>query len=82
MLIDGCQGLWPAPGHAAVTSPPSLPYPAQSREELFLRALCLCHTVQIKEADQVDGLVAHPERKYTYISSSPDEIALVKGAEK
>uniref|UniRef100_A0A8C0VWU8 Phospholipid-transporting ATPase n=1 Tax=Cyanistes caeruleus TaxID=156563 RepID=A0A8C0VWU8_CYACU len=59
----------------------SLP-PAQSREELFLRALCLCHTVQIKEADQVDGLMAHPERKYTYISSSPDEIALVKGAEK
>uniref|UniRef100_A0A8C0VV56 Phospholipid-transporting ATPase n=1 Tax=Cyanistes caeruleus TaxID=156563 RepID=A0A8C0VV56_CYACU len=52
------------------------------REELFLRALCLCHTVQIKEADQVDGLMAHPERKYTYISSSPDEIALVKGAEK
>ncbi|XP_030304694.1 phospholipid-transporting ATPase IG isoform X6 [Calypte anna] len=54
----------------------------KSREELFLRALCLCHTVQIKEADQVDGLIGHPERKYTYISSSPDEIALVKGAEK
>uniref|UniRef100_A0A8C8AB40 Phospholipid-transporting ATPase n=1 Tax=Otus sunia TaxID=257818 RepID=A0A8C8AB40_9STRI len=52
------------------------------REELFLRALCLCHTVQIKEADQVDGLIGHPERKDTYISSSPDEIALVKGAEK
>ncbi|NWH96170.1 AT11C ATPase, partial [Aegithalos caudatus] len=34
------------------------------------------------EADQVDGLMAHPERKYTYVSSSPDEIALVKGAEK
>ncbi|KAM6061531.1 phospholipid-transporting ATPase IG isoform 3-T3 [Chlamydotis macqueenii] len=54
----------------------------KSREELFLRALCLCHTVQIKEADQVDGLIRHPEHKYTYISSSPDEIALVKGAEK
>uniref|UniRef100_A0A8D2PXZ9 Phospholipid-transporting ATPase n=1 Tax=Zosterops lateralis melanops TaxID=1220523 RepID=A0A8D2PXZ9_ZOSLA len=54
-------------------------WPGVSREELFLRALCLCHTVQIKEADQVDGLMAHPERKYTYISSSPDEIALVKG---
>ncbi|NXS75202.1 AT11C ATPase, partial [Pandion haliaetus] len=54
----------------------------KSREELFLRALCLCHTVQIKEADQVDGVIGHPERKYTYISSSPDEIALVKGAEK
>uniref|UniRef100_A0A8C3V0G5 Phospholipid-transporting ATPase n=1 Tax=Catharus ustulatus TaxID=91951 RepID=A0A8C3V0G5_CATUS len=60
----------------------ALPPCCQSREELFLRALCLCHTVQIKEADQVDGLVAHPERKCTYISSSPDEIALVKGAEK
>ncbi|NXH10677.1 AT11C ATPase, partial [Bucco capensis] len=54
----------------------------KSREELFLRALCLCHTVQIKEADQVDGLIAQPQRKYSYISSSPDEIALVKGAEK
>ncbi|KAF1400021.1 Phospholipid-transporting ATPase IG, partial [Spheniscus humboldti] len=54
----------------------------KSREELFLRALCLCHTVQIKEADQVDGLIGHPECKCTYISSSPDEIALVKGAEK
>ncbi|NWI62832.1 AT11A ATPase, partial [Todus mexicanus] len=56
----------------------------KSREELFLRALCLCHTVQIqiKEADQVDGLIGRPERKYSYVSSSPDEIALVKGAEK
>ncbi|NXI74961.1 AT11C ATPase, partial [Anseranas semipalmata] len=54
----------------------------KSREELFLRALCLCHTVQIKEADQVDGLIGHLECKHTYISSSPDEIALVKGAEK
>uniref|UniRef100_A0A8C5X7V7 Phospholipid-transporting ATPase n=1 Tax=Malurus cyaneus samueli TaxID=2593467 RepID=A0A8C5X7V7_9PASS len=57
-----------------------LKYYGKSREELFLRALCLCHTVQIKEADQLDGPTAHPERKYTYISSSPDEIALVKGA--
>ncbi|KAF2982537.1 hypothetical protein EK904_008387, partial [Melospiza melodia maxima] len=69
-------------GVQLVTALPPCLCPAQSREELFLRALCLCHTVQIKEADQVDGLVAHPERKYTYISSSPDEIALVKGAEK
>lgn len=77
--VGGCEGF--VASSWLVTSPPSLP-PAQSREELFLRALCLCHTVQIKEADQVDGLMAHPERKYTYISSSPDEIALVKGAEK
>ncbi|XP_074924970.1 phospholipid-transporting ATPase IG isoform X5 [Chelonoidis abingdonii] len=53
----------------------------QCREELFLRALCLCHTVQIKEGDNVDGLRVNQER-WTYISSSPDEIALVKGAKK
>uniref|UniRef100_A0A669CLQ8 Phospholipid-transporting ATPase n=1 Tax=Oreochromis niloticus TaxID=8128 RepID=A0A669CLQ8_ORENI len=37
----------------------------REREELFLRALCLCHTVQVKEG---------------FIASSPDEIALVQGA--
>uniref|UniRef100_A0A8D0H4E5 Phospholipid-transporting ATPase n=1 Tax=Sphenodon punctatus TaxID=8508 RepID=A0A8D0H4E5_SPHPU len=52
------------------------------REELFLRALCLCHTVQIKEEDTVDGLTMPLEGRSTYISSSPDEIALVKGAKK
>ncbi|TFK15214.1 Phospholipid-transporting ATPase IG [Platysternon megacephalum] len=51
------------------------------REELFLRALCLCHTVQIKEGDNVDGLIVNQECS-TYIASSPDEIALVKGAKK
>ncbi|XP_047209198.1 phospholipid-transporting ATPase IG isoform X4 [Girardinichthys multiradiatus] len=61
------------------------------REELFLRALCLCHTVQVKEStkngrDQVDGLgadeeVLHPPQKERgFIASSPDEIALVQGA--
>ncbi|XP_066504564.1 phospholipid-transporting ATPase 11C isoform X2 [Hoplias malabaricus] len=60
------------------------------KEELFLRALCLCHTVQVKEAgsdeidgNQVDGLVAdltHPEEERGFIASSPDEVALVKGA--
>ena len=67
----------------------------QEREELFLRALCLCHTVQLKESteqsqdqvdgltDQVDGLgedgeVIHPPPGL--IASSPDEVALVKGA--
>ncbi|KAK5613463.1 Phospholipid-transporting ATPase IG [Crenichthys baileyi] len=64
------------------------------REELFLRALCLCHTVQVKEStkngqdqiDQVDGLgadeeVLHPTHKERgFIASSPDEIALVQGA--
>ncbi|XP_045144279.1 phospholipid-transporting ATPase IG isoform X3 [Echinops telfairi] len=52
----------------------------QNREELFLRALCLCHTVEIKANDAVDGAAASAE--LTYISSSPDEIALVKGAKK
>uniref|UniRef100_A0A4W6EKA6 ATPase phospholipid transporting 11C n=1 Tax=Lates calcarifer TaxID=8187 RepID=A0A4W6EKA6_LATCA len=67
-------------------------------EELFLRALCLCHTVQVKESteqsqgqgdgltDQVDGLgvdgevVPPPEEQRGFIASSPDEVALVKGA--
>uniref|UniRef100_A0A8C1T3U2 Phospholipid-transporting ATPase n=1 Tax=Cyprinus carpio TaxID=7962 RepID=A0A8C1T3U2_CYPCA len=64
----------------------------QEKEELFLRALCLCHTVQVKEAgseevltDQVDGIdEMRPqlEEERGFIASSPDEIALVKGAMK
>uniref|UniRef100_A0AAR2JK01 Phospholipid-transporting ATPase n=1 Tax=Pygocentrus nattereri TaxID=42514 RepID=A0AAR2JK01_PYGNA len=65
------------------------------KEELFLRALCLCHTVQVKEAGpdeideidgvQVDGLAAglsQPDEERGFIASSPDEVALVKGAMK
>ncbi|XP_055294187.1 phospholipid-transporting ATPase IG isoform X7 [Moschus berezovskii] len=52
----------------------------QNREELFLRALCLCHTVEVKTNDTVDGVTESAE--LTYMSSSPDEIALVKGAKK
>lgn len=70
----------------------------QEKEELFLRALCLCHTVQVKESteqdqvqedgliDQVDGLgvdgdVLHSLKEQRgFIASSPDEVALVKGA--
>uniref|UniRef100_A0A8C3AUS6 Phospholipid-transporting ATPase n=1 Tax=Cyclopterus lumpus TaxID=8103 RepID=A0A8C3AUS6_CYCLU len=66
----------------------------QEKEELFLRALCLCHTVQVKESseqgqgqrDQVDGFgldgeVLPPLREQRgFIASSPDEVALVKGA--
>ncbi|KFO26339.1 Putative phospholipid-transporting ATPase 11C [Fukomys damarensis] len=52
----------------------------KNREELFLRALCLCHTVETKTNDAVDGATESAE--LTYISSSPDEIALVKGAKK
>ncbi|GAB1302818.1 Phospholipid-transporting ATPase [Apodemus speciosus] len=52
----------------------------KNRETLFLRALCLCHTVEIKTNDAVDGPIEGAA--FTYISSSPDEIALVKGAKK
>ncbi|XP_054647734.1 phospholipid-transporting ATPase IG isoform X6 [Dunckerocampus dactyliophorus] len=70
----------------------------KDREELFLRALCLCHTVQVKEspeqghpqgnrlADQVDCLQMdgegpeQPGDQMGFIASSPDEVALVKGA--
>lgn len=64
----------------------------RDKEELFLRAMCLCHTVQVKEAgpdeidsDQVDGLVSEltqPDEQRGFIASSPDEVALVKGAMK
>lgn len=52
----------------------------KNREALFLRALCLCHTVEMKTNDDVDGPVEGAG--FTYISSSPDEIALVKGAKR
>jgi len=73
----------------------------QEREELFLRALCLCHTVQVKEPtgpgqgqvdgsllrDPLDGLVLDggpppppPQDQAGFIASSPDEVALVRGA--
>lgn len=69
----------------------------QEKEELFLRALCLCHTVQVKESteqgqghgdgliDQLDGLgvdgeVDPNQELRGFIASSPDEVALVKGA--
>ncbi|CAB1337197.1 unnamed protein product, partial [Coregonus sp. 'balchen'] len=68
----------------------------REKEELFLRALCLCHTVQVKEStgqedgveDQVDGVLGldgemvHPAELRGFIASSPDEVALVKGAMK
>lgn len=65
---------------------------------MFLRALCLCHTVQVKEStkqgqsqedglvDQVDSLgvdggMSHLlQEQRGFIASSPDEVALVKGA--
>ncbi|KAG8521155.1 LOW QUALITY PROTEIN: putative phospholipid-transporting ATPase IH, partial [Galemys pyrenaicus] len=57
---------------------------AKEREELFFRALCLCHTVQVKEDDDVDGSRKSPDKAKScpYISSSPDEVALVKGIQR
>ncbi|XP_063046357.1 phospholipid-transporting ATPase 11C isoform X2 [Engraulis encrasicolus] len=69
----------------------------REKEELFLRALCLCHTVQVKEpsseevteldqVDQVDGLdrplTSQPQEERGFIASSPDEVALVMGAKQ
>lgn len=55
-------------------------------EELFLKAVCLCHTVQIN-ADQTDGAdgpwhangITSP---LEYYASSPDEKALVEAASR
>ncbi|KAG7484284.1 hypothetical protein MATL_G00047960 [Megalops atlanticus] len=61
----------------------------RDKEDLFLRALCLCHTVQVKEAwqrdggwDQLDGDAYGVAEQCSFIASSPDEVALVKGAMK
>ncbi|XP_049723563.1 phospholipid-transporting ATPase IH isoform X1 [Elephas maximus indicus] len=56
----------------------------REREELFFRALCLCHTVQVKDDDNVDGPRKPPDsgKSCVYISSSPDEVALVEGVQR
>ncbi|XP_066562283.1 phospholipid-transporting ATPase IH isoform X2 [Amia ocellicauda] len=58
----------------------------KDREELFFRALCLCHTVQVKEEESVDGnkkgLQQCGKSSSVYISSSPDEVALVEGMKR
>lgn len=57
---------------------------SQEREELFFRALCLCHTIQVKDDDDVDGPRKSPDggKSCVYISSSPDEVALVEGVQR
>ncbi|XP_063103125.1 phospholipid-transporting ATPase IH isoform X7 [Cavia porcellus] len=57
---------------------------SREREELFFRALCLCHTVQVKDEDHVDGPRKSPDsgKSCIYISSSPDEVALVEGVQR
>uniref|UniRef100_A0A452R2B3 Phospholipid-transporting ATPase n=1 Tax=Ursus americanus TaxID=9643 RepID=A0A452R2B3_URSAM len=56
----------------------------REREELFFRALCLCHTIQVKDDDDVDGPRKSPDsgKSCVYISSSPDEVALVEGVQR
>ncbi|XP_066496321.1 phospholipid-transporting ATPase IG isoform X2 [Tiliqua scincoides] len=54
----------------------------ESREQLFLRALCLCHTVQVRRFDEVDQGKFFLGQKESYVSSSPDEVALLQGAKK
>ncbi|XP_075446799.1 phospholipid-transporting ATPase IH isoform X7 [Ascaphus truei] len=56
----------------------------KEREDLFFRALCLCHTVQVKDEDQVDGEKKSSQsgKSCVYISSSPDEVALVEGIQR
>uniref|UniRef100_A0A8C5GFN2 Phospholipid-transporting ATPase n=1 Tax=Gouania willdenowi TaxID=441366 RepID=A0A8C5GFN2_GOUWI len=54
-------------------------------EDLFFRALCLCHTVQVKEEETVDGIkrgIHQGKPTSFYISSSPDEVALVEGMKR
>lgn len=62
----------------------TIPFIFQEREELFFRALCLCHTVQVKDDDSVDGLKKNQlsRRSCIYISASPDEVALVEGIQR
>ncbi|KAG9492249.1 hypothetical protein GDO78_000654 [Eleutherodactylus coqui] len=56
----------------------------KEREDLFFRALCLCHTVQVKDEDHADGerKSSQSGKSSVYISSSPDEVALVEGIQR
>ncbi|XP_045554965.1 phospholipid-transporting ATPase IH isoform X2 [Salmo salar] len=74
------------PGATSMDMIDSSPGPGgKESEELFFRALCLCHTVQVKEEETVDGIkMGIHQNKATsfYISSSPDEVALVEGMKR
>uniref|UniRef100_A0A3P9P581 Phospholipid-transporting ATPase n=1 Tax=Poecilia reticulata TaxID=8081 RepID=A0A3P9P581_POERE len=74
------------PGAAGIDMIDTSPGPeAREREELFFRALCLCHTVQVKEEETVDGIkhgIHQGKSSSFYISSSPDEVALVEGMKR
>uniref|UniRef100_A0A7N8YB73 Phospholipid-transporting ATPase n=1 Tax=Mastacembelus armatus TaxID=205130 RepID=A0A7N8YB73_9TELE len=62
-----------------------VPHAICNGQELFFRALCLCHTVQVKEEETVDGIkhgIHQGKSTSLYISSSPDEVALVEGMKR
>uniref|UniRef100_A0A673XCY6 Phospholipid-transporting ATPase n=1 Tax=Salmo trutta TaxID=8032 RepID=A0A673XCY6_SALTR len=55
------------------------------QEDLFFRALCVCHTVQVKEEETVESIkrgIHQGKATSSYISSSPDEVALVEGMKR
>ncbi|XP_029558708.1 probable phospholipid-transporting ATPase IH isoform X1 [Salmo trutta] len=57
----------------------------REHEDLFFRALCLCHTVQVKEEETVESIkrgIHLGKPTSFYISSSPDEVALVEGMKR
>ncbi|XP_075873212.1 phospholipid-transporting ATPase IH isoform X2 [Nelusetta ayraudi] len=74
------------PGSSGMDMIDTSPGPkAREHEELFFRALCLCHTVQVKEEETVDGIkhgIHQGKSTSFYISSSPDEVALVEGMKR
>uniref|UniRef100_A0A7N8YKH8 Phospholipid-transporting ATPase n=1 Tax=Mastacembelus armatus TaxID=205130 RepID=A0A7N8YKH8_9TELE len=73
------------PGAASMDMIDTSPGPEARHEELFFRALCLCHTVQVKEEETVDGIkhgIHQGKSTSLYISSSPDEVALVEGMKR
>ncbi|XP_043928568.1 phospholipid-transporting ATPase IH isoform X2 [Protopterus annectens] len=77
-ILPGCTGI-----DMIDSSPGGL---GREREELFFRAVCLCHTVQVKDDDVMDGMKKgrrHSAKSSSvYISSSPDEVALVEGMKR
>uniref|UniRef100_A0A669C6J4 Phospholipid-transporting ATPase n=1 Tax=Oreochromis niloticus TaxID=8128 RepID=A0A669C6J4_ORENI len=82
-FIECCVDGHVMPGAAGMDMIDSSPGPAA--RELFFRALCLCHTVQVKEEDTVDGIkhgIHQGKSTSFYISSSPDEVALVEGMKR
>uniref|UniRef100_A0A673XEF7 Phospholipid-transporting ATPase n=1 Tax=Salmo trutta TaxID=8032 RepID=A0A673XEF7_SALTR len=60
-------------------------YIPHQQEDLFFRALCVCHTVQVKEEETVESIkrgIHQGKATSSYISSSPDEVALVEGMKR